>query len=105
MKLIIVLILSMLVTLACTQPVFEEEPAIESAVNELSSKDLDEEVQQDETVVAEPPELIEAIDDLKRQEQGSGDDQTSVDSHSRQKRAVCRCVRRGRRVVCVCRRK
>ncbi|XP_034105648.1 uncharacterized protein LOC117568868 [Drosophila albomicans] len=105
MKFTIVLFLSMLVTLACSQPVFEEEPEIESAVDELSGKDEVGKMQQDETVVAEPLELVDAMDKLIGKEQGSDDDQTPKDSQSRQKRAVCRCVRRGRRVVCVCRRK
>ncbi|KAL7737380.1 hypothetical protein ACLKA6_012988 [Drosophila palustris] len=96
----ILVALVLLVTLARAQPVLEEDPELKDALDQ----DGVEEVHQDETLVAEPPELVDAIDELMRQEQESGKDLTSVDSHSRLKRAVCSCVRRGRRVVCICRR-
>lgn len=82
--------LALLLSLANAQPVFEEDPELEDALHQDGVK----EAHQDETLVAEPPELADAIDELIRQEQETGKDLTSVDSPSRLKRAACVCIGR-----------
>nr|AHW49173.1 beta-hairpin-type antibacterial peptide [Drosophila virilis] len=90
-------VLAMLTALALAQPVTPEP----TELKDPESND-GQEVDQAEIDSAGPSDVEAAVAQLLRQE--AARDVAATESHSRQKRAVCRCYRRARNaIVCYCR--
>ncbi|XP_064542383.1 uncharacterized protein LOC135431288 [Drosophila montana] len=101
MKLTMILsVLVVLASLALAQPVTPEP--IELKDLEPTDGRAAQEVDQAETDSEGPSDVEAAVAQLLRQEEAQ--DVAATESHSRQKRAACRCYRRARNtIVCYCR--